>query len=375
MTSPTRTRVVHVSLGLDVGGQERLLVEFARHADREKFDLTFVSLTTRGILADAIEDARWPVLALNEKPGFSAGRFFRLGRLLRSLEADVLHTHDDAPLIYGSLAGKLGRVGRHVHTHHHGLLPNVSNRQQRMAAWAARLTYAFVCVSEDSARQMVAGGVPARKIRTLHNGIDLDRFSFQGSNPSGPVVTVARLSPEKDIENLIRAVAIVVADDPAFHLEIAGDGVCREELHRLTRELKLEGHVTFLGEIREVPALLAKASLFALPSRTEGISLTLLEAMARGLPIVTTRVGGNPEVVDDGKTGFLVPSRDPAALADAICRMRSDPGEAQAMGRLGRRRVEIHFDVRRMMRDYEDLYLEGTLPLRRMEPALAQQTA
>ncbi|MBX9677906.1 MAG: glycosyltransferase [Gemmataceae bacterium] len=375
MTGPTRTRVVHVSLGLDVGGQERLLVEFARHADREKFDLTFVSLTSRGIIADAIDEARWPVLALGERPGFSVGRFFRVGRLLRSLEADILHTHDDGPLVYGSLGGRLGRVGRHVHTHHHGLLPNVSRRQQRLAGWAARLTYAFVCVSEDSARQMTAGGVPVRKIRTLHNGIDLDRFSFQGSNPAGPVVTVARLSPEKAIENLLRAAAIVVASDRSFRLEIAGDGQCREDLHRLTRELKLEDHVTFLGEIRDVPALLARASLFVLPSRTEGISLTLLEAMARGLPVVTTRVGGNPEVVDDGKTGFLVPSQDPAELAVAILRMRADPAESQAMGRLGRHRVETHFDVRRMIRDYEELYLEGALPLRGIEPALAQQTA
>lgn len=374
-TSDGRTRVVHVSLGLDVGGQERLLVEFARHADREKFDLAFVSLTTRGKLADAIEDLRWPVVAMNESSGFSLGRFFRLGRTLRALEADVVHTHDDAPLVYGSLGGKWGRVGRHVHTHHHGLLPTVSRRQQRMVAWASRLTYAFVCVSEDSARQMVEGGVPERKVRTLANGIDLDRFAFQGSNPAGPAVVVARLSPEKDIANLIRAAAIVVAGDPAFRLEIAGDGPCREDLVRLAAELRLGDRVTFLGEIREVPALLGRASLFVLPSRTEGISLTLLEAMARGLPIVATRVGGNPEVVADGTTGLLVPPQDPAGLAAAIATLRRDPFEAQAMGRAGRHRAEARFDVRRMAARYEDLYLEGTIPIEKSETALVRESA
>ena len=109
--------------------------------------------------------------------------------------------------------------------------------------------------------------------------------------------------------------AQVVRTEPRVHLEIAGDGVLRADLEKLTAELGIAGNVRFLGEVADIPALLSRASLFVLPSHSEGISLTLLEAMARGLPVVTTSVGGNTEVVIDGETGFLVPADDPAALA------------------------------------------------------------
>src|SRR5207253_10486932 len=139
--------------------------------------------------------------------------------------------------------------------------------------------------------------------------------------PDGPVVMVARMSPEKDAESLVRAAALAARQLPAFRLEVAGDGACLPALKQLAAGLALGDHVRFLGEVRDVPALLARASLFVLPSQTEGISLTILEAMARGLPVVATCVGGNPEVVEDGRTGLLVPPRDPEALARGILRL------------------------------------------------------
>jgi glycosyltransferase involved in cell wall biosynthesis len=128
-------------------------------------------------------------------------------------------------------------------------------------------------------------------------------------------------------------------------------------LRAVAAELNLGNGVTFLGETRDVPAVLARAQLFVLSSVSEGMSLTLLEAMATGLAVVATNVGGNPEVVVDGETGLLVPPRDPAALAAALLRLRREPGERARLGRAGRERVERHFDVRRMVASYEDLYL------------------
>src|SRR5262249_35825678 len=119
----------------------------------------------------------------------------------------------------------------------------------------------------------------------------------------------------------------------------------------------------FLGEVRDVPGLLARASLFVLPSYTEGISLTLLEAMARGLPVVATRVGGNPEVVEGGETGLLVPARDAEALAAAVLDLQRGPERGGRMGAAGRRRVEEHFDVRRMVANYEALSREPALAM------------
>jgi glycosyltransferase involved in cell wall biosynthesis len=357
----SRTRVVHVTLGLDVGGQERLLVEFARHADRRRFDLRFVVLGGRGRLADEIEAHGWPVVALGEPPGLRPRIVLRLAQLFRRWRADAVHTHDDKPLLYASLAARLARVPRLVHTKHYGQIPQITRRQIFLGNLAARLADDFICVSEQSARIAVERGLPAR-VRTIWNGIDVGRFAYAGPRPDGPAVLVARLSPEKDVDTLLRAAALAAREDPAFRLEIAGDGVCLPELRGRTAELGLGECVRFLGEVRDVPGLLARASVFVLSSLTEGISLTLLEAMARGLPVVATRVGGNPEVVAEGETGLLVPPRDPAALAGALLQVRRDPDRARGLGLAGRRRVEGHFDVRRMVDDYEELYLQTIAP-------------
>jgi glycosyltransferase involved in cell wall biosynthesis len=169
-------------------------------------------------------------------------------------------------------------------------------------------------------------------------------------------VTVARLSPEKDLANLLRAVALVVSKAPEFRLDIAGDGPCRTELQALAAELKLASQVRFLGEVRDIAKLLGQARLFVLPSQTEGISLTILEAMARGLPVLATNVGGTPEIVVSGTSGLLVPPRDPVALAEGILKLWDNGDVARQMGLAGRRRVEDHFDIRTMVATYEALY-------------------
>jgi glycosyltransferase involved in cell wall biosynthesis len=352
-------RVVHVSLGLDIGGQERMLAEFARHADRARFDLLFISLTNRGRLAHTIEDLGWPVIALEQPLGIQPRLIWSMREVFRAKACDVVHTHDDRPLLYGSFAVKLARVRRYVHTQHHGLLPQMTPRQRKLAAWAGRLADAFVCVSHDAARTMEATGLPSGRISVLHNGIDLEKYTYQEPCDRGPAVTVARLSPEKDIANLLRAAALIVPSAPDFGLQIAGDGPQRGELTKLARSLGLENHVRFLGEVSDVPALLKQARLFVLPSQTEGISLTILEAMACGLPVVATHVGGTPEVVEQGATGLLVPPRDPEALARALLRLWCNPVEGRDMGRAGRLRVEASFDIRTMVAGYEKLYEEA----------------
>jgi glycosyltransferase involved in cell wall biosynthesis len=354
-TPARRIRVVHVVRQLDVGGMENLLVEFARHADRSRFNLRFVSLTTRGVLAADIESCGWPVTALEQPPGLRAGLPFRLAGLLRRWKANVVHTHNTAALLYAAPAARMAGVAGVIHTRH-GQNYQSGRRQRAAFRLASQLADRVVCVSADSAIMSASEGVPRSRLRVLRNGIDLFRFEYRGPCPSGPAVMVARLSPEKDAANLLRAAAIVARKWPAFQLEIAGDGRCLPELRRLAGQLGLAASVTFLGQVRDVPAVLERASLFVLPSLSEGVSLTLLEAMARGLPIVATRVGGTPEVVLDGVTGFLVPAADPAALADRIERLLANPQSAQMMGRAGRRRVEEAFDIVGMVGQYEVMY-------------------
>jgi glycosyltransferase involved in cell wall biosynthesis len=350
-------RVAHVTWGLAVGGLEKLLVEFARRADRTRVELFFVSLSSRGDLASAIEQANWPVVAMNEPEGLRPGLVLRLAQLFRRWRVDVVHTHNTKALVYGGPAARLARAHRLVHTWHGQNLVG-SPREGLLFRLLGRLPDVVVAVSADAARGMAQEGIPAGRIRTILNGIDTTRFGFTGPNPDGPIVTVARLSPEKDLATLLRAAALVKANDPEMRLEIAGDGACLVELRQLAEQLGLNREVSFLGQVRDVPALLARAGLFALPSLTEGISLTLLEAQARGLPVVATRVGGNPEVVADEQTGLLVASQSVPELAAALDRLRRDPESCRRMGLAGRQRVEELFDIRRMVRDYEELYHE-----------------
>jgi glycosyltransferase involved in cell wall biosynthesis len=352
-------RVAHLTLGLEVGGQEKLLVEFARHADRDRVSLHFVSLGGRGALAADLEACGWPVTALEAPAGLRPGLVLRLARLLGRLRVDVLHTHDERPLVHGGPAARLAGA-RVLHTRHwQGSL--LSPRQEWLVRLVSRCADRFVCISQDSARWAVARGVPRRRVRALWNGIDVGRFAYRGPDPAGPAVLVARLAPVKDVATLLRATALAARRRADFRLEVAGDGSARADLERLAGELHLGRHVRFLGEVRDVAGLLARARLFVLPSLTEGLSLTLLEAMARGLPVVATRVGGNPEVVAEGQTGLLVPPGAPDQLAECMLRLWDDAEAGARLGAAGRRRVERHFDVRRMVAAYEAMYrdIEG----------------
>lgn len=355
MAKRQRIRVVHLTQGLDMGGQEKLLVEFARHADRDRFDLRFVSLSGMGELARDIEALGWPVVALDQAAGLRPLLVLRLAQMFRRWRTDVVHTHNNRPLVYSALAVRAAGVKRFVHTRH-GQSFGATPRQVRLVGLAARWVDAFVCVSQDSARLSVTQKVPARLVRCIWNGIDTARFPFLPARREGPAVLVARLSPEKDIATLLRAVSLACRQDRSFRLDIAGEGPCRPELEHLAHELGLGEPVRFLGQVRDVAGLLAGARLFVLSSLSEGISLTLLEAMARGLPLVVTAVGGNPEVVEDGATGLLVPARDPEKMAEALLRLQGDFSLRQQMGAAGRHRVERHFDIRRMVARYEGLY-------------------
>jgi glycosyltransferase involved in cell wall biosynthesis len=352
-----------------MGGLEKLLVEFARHTDRNRYELHFVSLNGPGVVAGEIRDLGWEVTALELRPGFRPALVFRLARLFHSLKADIVHTHNIRPLLFAGAAARLAGVRRVVHTRHgqHHGYPRRVLSANRLASMTADHV---VCVSSDGAKLAAAEGIAPGKIRTQLNGIDPTRFR-PAAVDGGPVVAVGRFSPEKDFATLVRAAALAARQEPTFRLEIAGDGACLEDLKRLIVESRLDGVVKLLGQVRDIPSLLARGSIFAQSSITEGISLTILEAMATGLPVVATRVGGNTEIVADGETGLLVPPSDPAALAAGLLALWRAPERRRVMGAAGRAHVEAVFDVRKMVAAYEELYDGDRRPQGREKPAAA----
>ncbi|MBC7818296.1 MAG: GT4 family glycosyltransferase PelF, partial [Planctomycetaceae bacterium] len=277
---------------------------------------------------------------------------------LKRQRTQIVHTHNTYAQFYGTLAAKLAGVPIVINTQHGGGCGD-SWKAHWQFKLANRWTQRVVGVSQDAARLCQQQDPGSRdKIATIWNGINLDRFTYHGPKPTPTAISVARLSAIKDFPTLLRAVLLVLPQVPDFRLRIVGDGPERAKLESLIAELDLRQHVELLGERHDVPELLSESGFFVSSSLSEGISLTLLEAMAVGLPVVATAVGGNPEIVLDGQTGRLAPAGDPAALARAIIDLCAERELWSAMGKLSRQRVEQNFEIRQMIRSYEALYEE-----------------
>ncbi|WP_417847288.1 glycosyltransferase [Thalassoglobus sp.] len=356
--SVKRLKVCHLSMTLETGGLERLLVDYGRFHDSNKFELSFVALEGIGHPAQELRESGFQIDQIGlSKIGKLTG-MKRLAQLFREHQIDILHTHNTYPQFYGAFAARFAKVPIVINSQHgRGCGPN------RKSLWQFRLanhlTTRVVGVSEDATKLCQdQNRSNADKMTCIWNGIDLERFRFRGPHDSLSAISVGRLSPEKDYATLLHATKIVLESYPEFQLILIGDGQERQQLEDLSNELGMNSNVTFLGERSDVHDLLATAGFFVSSSTTEGISLTLLEAMAVGLPIVTTAVGGSPEIVVPGETGKLVPPRSPDQLAHEMIAMIEERAIWPEIGKAARERVEEHFNIRTMIRQYEELYSE-----------------
>lgn len=349
-------KICHVSLTLKTGGLERLLADFARHHDRSVCTMEFLAMREIGRFAEIIRDSGCQLHQL--KPSGRMGQLRQMARLFRDGGFDVVHTHNTYPHLYATLAARWAGVPIVIQTRH-GQRAGHGWKSRTQYRWAAKFVDRIVAVSHDAEKLTVdADHVPGSKVQTIWNGIDLDDFEYRGPGEEPVLISVARLSAEKDFPTLLQAMKRVHSEIPEAKLQLIGDGPERASLESLSRALGLESCVEFHGDCRDVPAKLANAACFVSSSLTEGISLTLLEAMAVGLPVVATSVGGNPEIVMDGVTGRLIPPRDPAQLAAALIATIRQRANWKDWGLAGRKRVEDHFNVRRMVGDYQRLYAE-----------------
>lgn len=353
-----RFRICHVSMTLLTGGLERLLVEFGRHHDARRFDLRFVSLAELGPPADELRQMGFSVESVDLPKRGKLAALRTLRNILQRDRVDIVHTHNTYAHFYGTVAASWAGVP-HVINSQHGRGCGPRAKDKLLFRLANLKAARVVGVSED-ASALCRGEDPwaAGKTQVIWNGIDTSRFIYRGPAAAPVAISVARLSPEKDFPTLLHAVSIVVRQVPDFKLMMIGNGAERARLEALATSLGITSNVEFLGERKDVPDLLAQAGFFVSSSKSEGISLTILEAMAVGLPVVTTRVGGNPEIVVQGETGYLVPDQNPDALAAAMLKMLSQRESWPVMGKRGRQRVEQQFEIRTMIRQYEELYTE-----------------
>ncbi|MEW6486466.1 MAG: glycosyltransferase [Thermodesulfobacteriota bacterium] len=370
---PAPVRVAHVLYSFGTGGLEKGIATVVRGAS-PGFAHTVVCLTGSGASERLLPPAT-PVVALGKPPGNSPAFLWRLSRVLRRLAPDVVHTRNWSG-IDGVLAARLAGLQDVVHGEHGWGMDDPegsSPRRLRVRRFVQRWVREYTCVSQAMVGWLRREVGVRRPITQIYNGIDALRYrpgpegqalrETLGIAPNSFVLgVVGRLDPIKDHATLFRAFSRLHAADVGARLLVLGDGPERSRLESEAGE-----GVLFLGDRREVPELLRVLDVFVLPSRNEGISNTILEAMAAGLPVVATRVGGNPELVQDGLTGALVPPGDALALAAALEHYRAQPEAARTHGEAGRARVLERFAVDRMVASYEAVWARVAARCRRRD--------
>lgn len=328
-----------------------------------------------GLIATHFHKAPQPItrLLLSSQSASAVSRLTLIYELIpwleRSRSYDIIHCHFGMNGVKAAILREMGAIQGRLITVFHGFditlyLQEVGNRVYDRLLFTADL---LMPISKLWQQKLIELGGEEKKIVVHHMGIDCNRFVFQPRQSSDRVVriiTIARLVEKKGIEYGIRAVAKLAKEFPYLEYQIIGDGDLKDDLQRLIQELKINDKVKLIGwkQQQEIAELLAQAHIFMAPSVTsrngdrEGIPVSLMEAMACGMPVLSTVHSGIPELVEDGKSGFLVAERDTDALAEKLKYLVQNPELWEKMGAAGREYVEKHYNIQRLNGDLVDIY-------------------
>ena len=367
----SRIPVLQFATEFRIGGTERHIVDLLRGLDASRFALQLACLRRSGELLDEIDSLGVPVEEYRIRGLFGLGTLRDQGRLVRQLRdhrIQLVHTYGFYPNVFALPAAYLASTPARVASVR-DLGDLWTSWQRRVQKLACRLAHRVVVNAEAVRQRLISDGYPRERIRVIKNGIDLARFDANrrtgglrrelGLGAGVPLVGVlSRLNPKKGVGVFVEAAAQLAAAFPEAVFLVVWDGGSRRELEGLTGRLGLGSRVRFTGFRRDVPAILSEMAVCVLPSLTEALPNVLLEAMAAGVPVVATRVGGNEEVVAHGITGLLVPPGKAEPLASALRVLLENPGRASEFGRAGRQRVRELFSFERMIRETESLYEE-----------------
>lgn len=346
----------------DIGGTERQTVELVRRLDRDRFRVHVACFHRRGALLEdvpaqvAIES--FPVDGFRS-PG-AVRQLLRFATWCRGVGACLVHTCDLYANMFGLTGARMAGITTRIGSRRDVITGDKTRLQLAGQRQAYRLAHAIVANSAAAAAQLAKEGVPASKVRLIPNGVDTERFG-QARPTRAPrrIVMVANLRPEKGHDVLLEAAPHILAVHPDAEFVLAGDGPRRAALESQARACGVDRHVRFLGECRNVPEVLASGDVFVLPSRTEAMPNAVIEAMAAGLPVVASAVGGIPELISPDRTGLLVPPGNPVALAESVNQLMNDPGRAASLGRAARAFITREFGFGRMVSRFEELYLSA----------------
>lgn len=357
--------------GLRVGGAEVLVARLVRRL-RERYDFRFACLDEIGSLGDELAGEGFPVALLDRRPGLDWKLPLRLARWYKSQRLELVHAHQYTPFFWAMTARFFGAHPPVLFTEHGRWLPDYPRRKRILAnRLLLRSRDRFVGVGAVVQQALIDNeGLPRRRVKVLYNGIDLTpyrrgetgraqlRSELGYKEQDILIVQVARLVPIKDHLTAVRAFAAANHRDPRLRLLLVGEGPEELAVRNEIARLSLGNSTQVLGLRGDVPRLLAAADVFLLTSENEGIPLTVIEAMAASLPVVSTNAGGVGEVVVDGVTGLLAPVGDAEKLASHLTRLANDVVLAQSLGAAGRARAFAHFDEEQMLAAYDRNYRE-----------------
>ena len=339
------------------GGTQRQMMALLARLDRRRFRVHPVCFHAEGAWFQRVVDLGDPVALFPihgfRRPG-TLHQLVAFARWCRTNRIAVLQTCELYSNIFGLPGGALASVPVRIGSRRGFVEPPGLQRMQRAAYSAA---HRVVANSRAAADRLRLEGVPEHQIVLIPNGIDLSIFPAREYSPRPRrIAMVACLREEKRIDVLVTAARRILERYPDAEFLIAGDGSCREQLVTQARETGVYERFRFLGHCDDVPAVLAQADMFVLPSESDAFPNSIIEAMASGLPVVASAVGGIPELVTDNRTGRLVPPGAPDALADALLDLLEHPDRAAGFGRAGRLRVEETYSFDRMVGQFETLY-------------------
>ncbi|HOW42783.1 MAG TPA: glycosyltransferase [Candidatus Omnitrophota bacterium] len=364
--SNKKINVMHIQESLDVGGMENGIVNLANHLNGEYFKVTLCCLNKMGSLCNRVNDKRVRIINMEQKEGLALFLVFKLIKVLRKEKIGIVHTHNFYSGLYGIIAARLAGIHVVIHGEHGTTILNKPIRILAMR-FLSRCVDKLFAVSHDLKEELMKKlNISGTKIDVLVNGVDIEHFraakeAWNLKNDLGIPVSnfivgsVGRLVPIKNFKLLIGVKKKL--DLAGFNTSciIIGAGPCRAELENYAKEIGTE--ILFLGERDDISDLLAIFDLFVLTSLNEGMSNTILEAMACGKPVIATQVGGNLELVEENKTGFLVPSDNLEELFNAIVKLINNKKLLAHFGRCARDTVEQKFSLQAMVKNYEHAYL------------------
>ena len=364
-------QVVH---SLIIGGAERVVCDLVRAFNNSEFCTSVCCLDELGEFGEDLLSEGYTVQVLGRRPGIDVRLMYRLFQFYRDQEVDVIHAHQYTPYFYAASASLFQRSKPVIFTEHGRHYPDRRRPKRILFNQLLRFsTAAYTGVSEFTRQSLIRYEImPARRIQVIHNGLwlngtngaDADRKAARASlglkGNDVLILSIGRMDPIKDFGSLIRAFSLKAQEWQRVSLWIVGGGCSNysEQLLRLIQELEMESKITLLGSRRDVSQLLFACDLFVLPSITEAMSMTILEAMTAGRAIVATQTGGNPEIVVHGQTGLLVPVGDAAALSEAMDELLRDTSLREVMGKAGRSRIEKNFAMEHILLKYGELYRE-----------------